>query len=81
MPTVKRIVCLANSRRLGGHCVAGKTIVGTATLTWVRPVTATSGGALSLLDMICHPIGVPAVLDIVDVSMLQAAPHDYQQEN
>ena len=27
MPTVKRIVCLANSRKLTGRCVAGKELL------------------------------------------------------
>ena len=39
MPT-KRIVCLANSRKLSGRCVAGRELVADRPEAWVRPVSA-----------------------------------------
>ena len=42
--TVKRIVCLANSRMPGGNCVAGKEVlVGGKIGGWIRPVGAVEG--------------------------------------
>ena len=39
--TVKRIVCLANSRKRGGRCVAGKELLADGRAGgWIRPVSA-----------------------------------------
>jgi len=40
MATVKRIVCLANSRKLQGRCIAGREIVQGKPGAWIRPVSA-----------------------------------------
>jgi hypothetical protein len=50
LPTVE-IVCLANSRKAGGRCIAG---VRTDTGAWVRPVSSGREGTLrpALLDTI-----------------------------
>jgi len=40
MATVKRLVCLANSRKLSGRCVAGRELSGGRPIGWVRPVSA-----------------------------------------
>ena len=39
MPEVKRIVCLANSRKLHGRYVAGREWVGGRAGRWIRPVS------------------------------------------
>ena len=52
MPTVKRIVCLANSRKLHGRCVAGREWDGDRVGPWLRPVSARAGQAVS--DMMGH---------------------------
>ena len=39
MTIVKRVVCLANSRKLSGRCVAGKELVSDRPLRWLRPVS------------------------------------------
>jgi hypothetical protein len=36
---IKRILCLANSRKLSGRCVAGTEIVKGRPGTWLRPVS------------------------------------------
>jgi len=44
----KTIVCLANSRKNGGRCVAGKEIInGQLTPHWIRPVSRSGTGELS----------------------------------
>ncbi len=43
----KTIICLANSRKEGGHCIAGKEIVNdVANSNWIRPVGHTASGEL-----------------------------------
>lgn len=37
---VKRILCLANSRKLSGRCVAGREIANPRLGPWVRPVSS-----------------------------------------
>ncbi len=41
------IICLANSRKLTGRCVAGLRTDG---MGWVRPVSALPDGTLSMKD-------------------------------
>lgn len=40
MSVSKTIVCLANSRKLSGRCVAGKEYSASSFGAWVRPVSA-----------------------------------------
>ena len=40
MPTTKRIVCLANLRKLHDRCIAGREIVSDRPADWIRPVSA-----------------------------------------
>ncbi len=39
MKTVKQVVCLANSRKLNGRCIAGKELVQGKATDWIRPVS------------------------------------------
>lgn len=40
MPVVKRILCLANSKKMSGRCIAGREIAQAGAGPWVRPVSA-----------------------------------------
>lgn len=40
MSVTKRLVCLANSRKLSGRCLAGKEVSGASFGAWIRPVSA-----------------------------------------
>lgn len=75
--TAVTLVCLANSRRSGGRCVAGITI---PDHRWVRPVNL-GGAALSLLDTICQDGSVPQVLDVISMSLARPEPLYHQPEN
>lgn len=91
MPTVKRIVCLANSTMTGGRCIAGKEVapdwlpnkqIATDWLpgTWVRPVNQKNTGlTLSERKQLCG--SNPKVLEIIDIPLLDALPKGHQQEN
>ncbi|HEC85993.1 MAG: hypothetical protein DRR08_27110 [Candidatus Parabeggiatoa sp. nov. 2] len=55
MTFYKTIVCLANSRKEGGRCVAGKEIVNNQiSQNWIRPVSRSQMGELSAKNTILH---------------------------
>lgn len=77
MATYLDVLCLANSRKLGGKCVAG---IDLATKKWIRPVNA-GGGALSGSDIRFSDSLIPKPLDIVKIPILRPEPLYYQPEN
>ena len=80
---VKRIVCLANSYKPGGRCVAGKELLPDGTIGgWVRPVLSTEEGGVGnerFYEDETDP--EPKVLDIMAVPLIGHDPQDHQQEN
>ena len=81
VPSTKRLVCLANSRKLSGRCIAGREWNGTEAGGWIRTVSARDGGAVSEYERQYEDGSDPRVLDIVDVPVLEARPMGYQTEN
>jgi len=76
-----QIVCLANSWKEGGRCVAG---IDTAKGRWVRPVSKLEGGALSVLECSAYDGAVSRQvqpLDIVDIGTSTPSPEQGQPEN
>lgn len=81
-PAVKRIVCLANSRKRGGRCVAGKEVLPNGTFGgWLRPVSAREDEEVSPQERCYAEGGDPKILDVVDVPLLSHKPKTYQCEN
>ena len=77
----KTIMCLANSRKPGGRCVAGRSISNNTFGGWIRPVSARPGGELSPSDRRFAEGIEPSLLDIMHVKFLNQSPHAYQPEN
>jgi hypothetical protein len=76
-----QIVCLANSWKEGGRCIAG---IDTTRGRWIRPVSQLKGGALSVSQ--CSAIDGAVSrqvqpLDIVDIGTSTPAPELGQPEN
>lgn len=82
MVAVKQIVCLANSRKPKGRCVAGlERLPDGRPGAWIRPVSAREGQEVSDFERRYEGGSDPRVLDIIDVPVLHAQPTDYQKEN
>lgn len=81
MGDVRRIACLANSRKLAGRCVAGKEWAAGATGAWIRPVSAREFEEVSEYERQYEDGSDPRVLDIMNVPLISAKPKSYQPEN
>ena len=77
----KRIVCLANSRKLNGRCIAGIELVDGASAEWVRPVSNREHQEVSEYERQYNDGSDPRVLDVIDVPLLEPRPGTYQREN
>ncbi len=73
-----RLICLANSTKLGGHCVAGLRADGKG---WIRPVSQLPDGDLSANQCTCSSGTVAAPMDLLDVDVGRHRPVAHQQEN
>ena len=81
MPNVKRIVCLANSRKLSGRCIAGREWQGGRAGGWIRPVSDREGQEVSEYERQYEDGSDPRVLDVIDVPLMEAQPRGWQTEN
>ncbi len=74
-----QIVCLANSRKLSGRCVAGKLLDGSG--QWVRPVSAREHEEVSLDERRYDNGEDPLLRDVLNLCVLENRGHAYQSEN
>ncbi len=80
-PYSKTFICLANSRKTSGRCIAGKEVLHDGFGDWIRPVSARITGELSEEERRFEKGGDPCILDVVEVVMVEHRPHGYQVEN
>lgn len=79
---ITKIVCLANSRKYSGRCVAGKEILPAAIGGWIRPIGETATGELSLSEIILRTGSEPGLLDVIALKVgEEERKHAYQPEN
>ena len=72
------IVCLANSRKSLGRCVAGKRV---GDRSWLRPISDRAGHEISELDRRYSDGTTAQLLDVIDIPCHEARPHRHQTEN
>ena len=80
-PLFKEIVCLANSRKYSGRCIAGKEFAGNHIGEWVRPVSNRETGELSVKETSYRNGKAPELLDIIAIPLAKHNPYSYQTEN
>ncbi len=81
MVIVKRIVCLANSRKMSERCVAGKEWTADGRGSWIRPVGDRPTGELLPRERRYKDGSEPQILNIIDVPIKAAQPRTFHSEN
>ena len=77
----KTILCLANSRRPGGKCVAGKEFLNGIPGAWIRPISSRPNHAVRDAELICTDGNLMELLDIVSIPLTGPTPQSHQTEN
>jgi hypothetical protein len=75
---VEEIICLANSRKITGRCVAGKRI---CDQSWCRPISARPGHEISEIDRRYSNGEMAELLDIIEIPSIKKMPNEHQNEN
>lgn len=78
---LKRIICLAKSRKLSGHCVAGKDFTNQVLGGWIRPISTRIAHEVSTHELTYFNGTTANLLDIIDLPLLKHSPLMYQTEN
>lgn len=81
MTYTKRILCLANSYKTGGRCIAGREIIENRFNGWIRPVSNRAHHEINGLEMRYRGGGSTSVLDYIDITFQQPQPWHFQTEN
>jgi len=77
----KKIVCLANSRKYNGRCIAGKEMVSGQYGEWIRPVSDRKEGEISKKEERVFADGSdPQILDIISIALLKPLAHKYKYQ-
>ncbi len=77
MKTIE-IVCLANSRKISGRCIAGKIV---RSNQWVRPVSSRDTEEISEYERRYENGQMPRLLDIIRIPVKEHRPKLFQTEN
>ncbi len=81
MDVVKRMVCLANSRKLNGRCISRRELINDEPAGWLRPVSDRDCEEVSEYERQYEDGSDPLPLDVVDVPLLEPKPKGHQREN
>lgn len=77
----KTIVCLANSRKITGRCIAGKEVFPEGYGCWIRPVSSRLTEEISEEERLYEDGTDPELLDIILIPMIEPRPKAHQIEN
>jgi len=72
------IVCLANSRKISGRCIAGKII---SEKRWIRPISSRDSEEISEEERRYENGQMPKLLDIISIPVKEHRPQLFQNEN
>ena len=72
------ILCLANSKKLGGRCAAGLRLDGSG---WLRPVSKLHDGILNAAHLFLNNGNEAALLDVIEIGLTTPKPAIHQPEN
>ena len=75
---VEQIVCLANSRKISGRCIAGKR---TNDQAWIRPISSRPKHEISEYDRRYADGETAQLLDIIEIPCIEKMPTGHQSEN
>ena len=75
--SIETIVCLANSRKISGRCVAGKR---TSDNSWFRPISNRAGHEISEFDRRYSDGKTAQLLDVIEIPCIEERPHGHQSE-
>ena len=81
MPYTIQIVCLANSRKLSGRCIAGKVTAGQGMGSWVRPIGITQSHEITERDREYQNGETAQKLDVIDITFTAPQAPNFQREN
>jgi hypothetical protein len=75
---IETIVCLANSRKLGGRCIAGKR---TSDNSWIRPISNRETHEIDMKECRYSDGETAQLLDVIEIPCIEKRPHGHQSEN
>lgn len=77
----RRIICLANSKKFKGRCLAGKLYTHGKIGGWIRPVSNRSDDSLNKLERQVGKDTEPQLLDILEFGVKKSTSSGHQVEN
>lgn len=77
----KIILCLANSYKTGGRCIAGREVNNNKFGGWIRPVSNREHHEINGLELRYRGGGSVSVLDFVEINFKSHQPDHFQTEN
>lgn len=77
----KTFICLANSRKVSGRCIAGKEFSNNVVGNWIRPISGRENHEISELDRRYSDGATAQTFDIISVALKEKSDHLAQEEN